>query len=239
MAIQSMIPLATGMRMLISCEYVTKSVAVELPGRLFMTSSTDSKIIFWTVLIPMVVTQLPTFSSSSETLGNCVDIESQLNLLGGQTQPSTDGLIPRNLLVVAQDDHSPSDEYYTTQRPEVVVHSAKITCGSDTPFRNNTFGTVSLLVNYSCRGVACQQRPSEVRSMLYLHQFAFVCETRSNSFTLYSQIAGYAAPVQRSTTNRIHDTVVADAGSCRRCGINPSPVANYDRLTGCFSMLIT
>lgn len=200
----------------------------------------DSHIVLWTLLIPVVVTQLPGYSTSS--FGNCADPPS---LLGGQLVPSTDGLIPLNLLVTAQNSYSPGDEFYTTERPEVLIFSSKITCKSDSPFRNNSFGSIAVLVSYSCRGVACRQRPSEVQTLMYLHHFAFACETndstlfiygerRVNSFTLYNQ--GYSE-VNRDPSNHIVDTTIADAGSCRHCGIIPFRFPDYEPVTGCFSML--
>lgn len=201
-----------------------------------------SKIVLWTLLIPVVVSQLPMYSTStsSYTTGNCADPESQPSLLelGGRFLPTTDGLISQQLLVTAQDDYSPGNDYYTMELPEVLILSSRITCKSDSPFRNDTFGSIALLVSYSCRGVACRQRSSEVQTLTYLHQFAFVCDASMDSFTTYGQIGGYST-VDRSTSNNIVDTTIADAGSCRRCGITLLDFPDHDPVTGCFSMLIS
>lgn len=189
-------------------------------------------LILWLWLL-RALSQSPLLSTvtSPRPLGECAALD--ILTLGNFQKPHTSGLVPHTLVTVAM-RKDPSSMFFTTQTPSVQMISAVITCQS-LATSTTRYSTTSVLVHYSCRGVACEQQPNNIQTLSYVHLFSFVCEETVNLYTSWDFIPGYSIFVDRITTNSILNPVTSQSGSCSAC-INDPALSNNPRFrppSGC------
>ena len=178
----------------------------------------------------------PQYSSQrSDLFGSCGHLE--ISQLGSFGEPSISGLVPSNLQHSAQ-ERSQGDPLYTMDYPLVRINSAVITCESRSTMRIG-YGTVSVIVEFTCRGVACQQ--FQVRNRTYSHLFSFVCRPGGAIYETQMSIDGFRASINRDTTNSVSNTVTASDDSCMLCtnDISVQTDSRFQQETGCLGMLLT
>ena len=183
----------------------------------------------------------PTYSIvRGPSLGNCSSIES--SVLGGLFTPSTSGLVPSTLLAIASRRDLTSG-FRTDQPPAVQILGIVPICESFDVERFK-FNTVTVLVRYTCIGVACEQLPQATRTLTYVHLFSFVCQ--DGAYTTWDSIyPEYNLHLNRTTTYSFTDPRVARNGSCALCTNDPEYFlqgdrdnSRYDPVTGCVGKLI-
>lgn len=175
------------------------------------------------LIIPMVASQLPQLSTIPKMLGECAAIS--ILMLGNTDKPDTKGLVPSSLVAIAMkmDQYS---LYYTTQAPSVQIMNAVVTCQS-LAVHVPRYSTTSVLVDYTCSGVACEQLPDNLQSVSYVHLFSFICENTTNVWVPGS--------INRTTTNSISNPVTSLYGLCSLCTNNSTliSITRFDSVTGC------
>lgn len=166
-------------------------------------------------------------------LGECAEFNH--SVLGNHEQPDTSGLVPRALLDVAM-RRNPSEIFYTNILPVVQIKNSVVTCQSLS--RNTSkYSTSSVLVEYICTGIACEQSPSELQNLTYVHLFSFVCDSGTNQYTFWDYVLGYQLHVDRITTNAILNTTISAEGSCTLCSNDPTLTKDplFSEVSGCLS----
>jgi hypothetical protein len=199
-------------------------------------------LLFRALFIPFTVAQLPVPSRTHTRLGACNPFAT--HLLGSQEVAAQAGLVAQQLTIEAQTTFR-NTRYFTTVIPRVSILGATITCASFGPTRD-TYGTVALLVNYRCIGVACIHAMNvEGGDDVYTHQFAFACNPANNLWTHYN-ITGRRAHTNRDVTSTIQTVSTAVDGQCATCTSDvqfdviprESEFGNrFDEATGCISKL--
>ena len=151
------------------------------------------------------------------SLGECAEFDS--SALGNHKQPAKSGLVPRALLEVAM-RRDPSAMLYTDTLPVVQIVDSVVTCQS-LSHNTSTYSTSSVLVQYTCRGIACEQLSHDLRNLTYVHLFSFVCDSETNQYTYWDNILGFSLHIDRMTPNAILHANVAAKGSCALCSNDP------------------
>lgn len=191
---------------------------------------------WWLWLVPSTLLQTPQLSAvtSPQSLGECATFDNLM--LGNLVEPRTSGLVSRSLLAVAM-RKDPSSIYHTTVTPSVQIISAVVTCQSLAIFATR-YSTSSVLVHYTCRGVACEQRQENIQTLSYVHLFSFVCEESVNLYTTWDYVPGFSISIDRITTNTISNPNIASNGSCAFCINDPLFVKNprFRPTSGCLGM---
>lgn len=196
------------------------------------------------VLIPIVAgqsRQIPSLSREENILGLCShDLQQDPTPLGRRDVLGSEGLVAQNLLEVSR-QKSPDSPFHSRVLPRILINGAKITCKSEHvyPFLR-LYRSVSVLVDYNCRGVSCGQRETEIMTIRYKQLFSFACLRKDNVWGLYSQLSEISdAYVDRFVENELGvSTVVAQASSCVLCRVlSPSQrnLERYEAATGCIS----
>lgn len=192
-----------------------------------------SILVWWLLSIPVAISQLPLLANvvSPRLLGECTPLA--VSILGNTGNPGTNGLIPRSLVAIAT-ARDRTSIYYTTKTPSVQIVRVAVTCQSSAP-HISMYNTISVLVNYTCSGVACEQQPNSVRTIHYVHLFSFVCDSSNSQYTLWDYVPGYSVYVNRTTNNLMSNPTIASEGSCSLCSNDPSFVDNprFEPVTGC------
>lgn len=195
------------------------------------------------VLVPLVAGQsgqIPSLSREENGLGLCShDLQEDPSPLGRQDIMGSEGLVAQSLLEVAR-RRSPDSPFHSRVPPRVQINRVKITCksGHVYPFLR-LYSSVTILVDYNCRGVSCSQVETAIMTIRYIHLFSFACLRKSNVWGLYSQVSMTSDPyVDRSVQNDIDSTIVAQENSCVLCRVHPPNQRNlerYEAATGCIS----
>lgn len=198
-----------------------------------MVSNCTAMLILWLWLAVRALSQSPLFStvSSPRSLGECAALN--ILTLGKPQKPHTSGLVPYTLVTIAM-RRDPFSPFFTTQTPFVQIISAVITCQS-LASSTNKYSTTSVLVHYTCRGIACEQQSNNVQTLSYVHLFSFVCEETVNLYTSWDFILGYSVFVDRITTNSISNPTISQSGSCAACVNDPALNHNprFRPVSGC------
>lgn len=199
-----------------------------------------AKLTWWLWLVPRTLLQTPQLSAviSPRSLGECATFD--VLMLGNHEEPSTTGLVSRSLLAAAMRRHQ-SSLFHTTENPSVQIMSAVVTCQS-LALPTTRYSTTSVLVRYTCRGIACEQRPTNIQTLTYVHLFSFVCEESVNLYTTWDYVPGFRVFVDRITTNTIAHPNIAGNGSCASCINDPSLVElenpRFNSASGCLGMYV-
>lgn len=168
----------------------------------------------------------------SDLFGSCGHLE--ISQLGSFAEPSTSGLVPSNHQYSAQ-ERVQDDPFYTMDYPFVRINSAVITCESRSPMRIG-YGTVSVIVEFTCIGVACGQ--TQLENTTYSHLFSFVCRPGVSIYEIQTSIDGFRASINQDTTNSVSNTITASDDSCMLCtnDISVQTDPRFQQETGCFGM---
>lgn len=185
----------------------------------------------------MALQQLPRESIIfPQTVGSCGRF--QVSQLGNFATSSQQGLVPQNLQYLARTDNTEGSIFFTLNYPFVRIINAVHTCESQALSRNK-YSTVSVIVEYYCRGIACVQLPSDLQDILYTHLFSFACKIDNSEYATLNHFARRPF-INRSTTN----TAAANprstpAGLCMLCTVspavrdNPATGSRFNFTTGC------
>lgn len=188
-------------------------------------------LLTWWLLMVRTFSQLPQLSAITKPrlFGKCRSLEPFM--LGEFQHPSRTGLVSYSLVAIARRDQSQA--YLTTQFPSVQIVSAVRTCQSRDVLIAE-YNTASFLVSYTCKGIACEQPPDNVRIVSYVHLFSFVCQ-RNHQYTVWNHVPGYDVHINRTTTNSISNPTTTLSGSCALCTTDPIFYNNphFDPVTGC------
>lgn len=192
-------------------------------------------LLIWLFPIPGLTDVIATPQHSvqrSDLFGSCGHLE--ISQLGSFGEPSISGLVPSNLQYSAQ-ERSEDDPFYTMDYPLVRINSAVITCESRSPMRTG-YGTVSVIVEFTCIGVACEQ--TQLQNRTYSHLFSFVCRPGGTIYETQMSIDGFRASIYLDTTNSVSNTVTASDGSCVLCtnDISVQTDPRFQQETGCLGM---
>ena len=185
---------------------------------------TSLVLVLWISLTLVAYPLTPEESFSLPDYGSCGRFN--LSLLGKSEAPSQLGLVAKNLHFFAP---------FNTPLPLIQIKRAIRTCESLSLSRNE-YVTVTVLVWYTCTGIACGKASYEDGSSdVYMHLFSFAC----NSKNTYSTLDFFAQHpfVNRSTTNS--GFTRSRPGSCTLCTVDPAlqdhpnMSSKYYPVTGC------
>jgi hypothetical protein len=203
-----------------------------------MTVFFAAALVWWLWLIPRTLLQTPLLSVviSPRSLGECAPLD--LLMLGNQDLPTSSGLVSQSLLKVAM-MRDQSSVYYTTTPPSVQILNAVVTCQS-LALTARRYSTSSVLVHYTCSGVACHQISHSIQRLNYVHLFSFVCKESVNLYTGWDYVPGYNVQIDRLTSNTISSASLAREGSCELCINYPSLIKHprFHPASGCLGMLL-
>lgn len=193
-------------------------------------SNFTSILIWWLFSIQLAVSQLPllAYIVSPRLLGECLTLA--ISHLGNTANPDTNGLVPRSLVTIAM-ARDQTSIFYTTEVPPVQIMRGVVTCQSSAAYVSR-YNTISVLVDYTCRGIACEQQPNDIKTVRYVHLFSFVCD---GEYTTWDYVPGYSIYVNRTTTNLISSPIITREGSCSLCSNDPTFIdtPRYDPVTAC------
>lgn len=185
----------------------------------------------------LTVAQLPSSPFTVSRWGNCTAFES--HLLGSLSQTTRSGLIAQQLSYEAQNEYR-NTRYFTTTIPEIRLIRAKVVCSSF-GLRRDRFGTVTVLAEYRCVGLACIH-DTGINDAVYTHQFSFICRPGDNQYTTNDYYSGSRPFTNREVLSTVQNARTSTQGQCITCfsdpaiGLNSDLRDRADRETGCVGM---
>lgn len=135
--------------------------------------------------------------------------------LGSYAESTQQGLVAQNLQYLAN-AYTESSIFYTLEYPYVKIRAVSTVCLSRGLIRNR-YSTITLRVDYDCRGIACRQAPSAITDTRYIHLFSFACQVNGSEFATMDHF-GMHPYINRSYDNSGFLSVY----KCSLCSVAPS-----------------
>ena len=155
------------------------------------------------------------------TFGSCEWFQNvyELGVFGGE--PAQHGLVAQNLHFLAHTDYANGSRLFTLEYPHVLIISATIVCASRALLIDH-YSTLTLRIQYSCRGVACGQEPSDVKYRQYTHLFSFACTVDGTRYTTLDHFMKHPYINRSEQLIDDHGSGVLTSYPCRLCSVDPN-----------------